>query len=294
MFQQNVYHDQFNLASRSANGPPIGKRIVAGRIIKESYGSAKQQQTFTIEVLWSKGEKPLPPLHPLFIKGRNLYRFNTMRQRWEDEAEREKLLMEKHSRGSLARSDREARLREKERRKALKAERYKDINAWLAMKKKEKVNCARSGSTFTMKNNTVRAPKAGPFVTNSDLRIPPIALGLVRNRAVHAHGPQVPIILQHPQGGQDQHHHAAWKNPGISQSFPGRKQVLRHNYLGSPTLCPSNSAHIQNRDGHPLANVNQYPRIGTQGRAESHKRQLCRHFNKGMCHFGDNCKFLYE
>ncbi|PKI69625.1 hypothetical protein CRG98_009980 [Punica granatum] len=72
--------NKFNLASRSANGPPIGKRIVAGRIIKESYGSAKQQQTFTIEVLWSKGEKPLPPLHPLFIKGRNLYRFNTMRQ----------------------------------------------------------------------------------------------------------------------------------------------------------------------------------------------------------------------
>ena len=33
-----------------------------------------------IEVLWSKGEKPLPPLHPLLIKGRNLYRMKTMRQ----------------------------------------------------------------------------------------------------------------------------------------------------------------------------------------------------------------------
>lgn len=35
---------------------------------------------FQIEVLWSKGEKPLPPLHPLLIKGRNLYRLKTLRQ----------------------------------------------------------------------------------------------------------------------------------------------------------------------------------------------------------------------
>lgn len=33
-----------------------------------------------IEVLWSKGVKPLPPLHPLLIKGRNLYRLKTLRQ----------------------------------------------------------------------------------------------------------------------------------------------------------------------------------------------------------------------
>lgn len=37
-------------------------------------------RTKQIEVLWSKGEKPLPPLHPLLIKGRNLYRLKTMRQ----------------------------------------------------------------------------------------------------------------------------------------------------------------------------------------------------------------------
>lgn len=34
--------------SRSATGPPCGKRIVAGRIVKESYGAAKQQHTFTV------------------------------------------------------------------------------------------------------------------------------------------------------------------------------------------------------------------------------------------------------
>lgn len=39
---------RFNIASRSASGPPCGKRIVAGRIVKESYGAAKQQHTFTV------------------------------------------------------------------------------------------------------------------------------------------------------------------------------------------------------------------------------------------------------
>jgi len=41
---------RFNIASRSASGPPCGKRIVAGRIVKESYGAAKQQHTFTVRI----------------------------------------------------------------------------------------------------------------------------------------------------------------------------------------------------------------------------------------------------
>ncbi|KAK3022134.1 hypothetical protein RJ639_045273, partial [Escallonia herrerae] len=134
MFEQNVY-EMFNIASRSASGPPCGTRIVAGRIVKESYGAAKQQHTFTIylfpalvlaksrliEVLWSKGEKPLAPLHPLLVKGRNLYRLKTLRQRWDNEGDRQKLLNEKHNRGAVARTNREARVQEKEMRQMLKA-----------------------------------------------------------------------------------------------------------------------------------------------------------------------------
>ncbi|KAG8380191.1 hypothetical protein BUALT_Bualt07G0167800 [Buddleja alternifolia] len=123
MFEQNVY-EMFNIASRSANGPPCGTRVVAGRIVKESYGAAKQQHTFTIEVLWSKGEKPLPPLHPLLIKGRNLYRLKTMRQKWEDEGERQKILSEKHARGGVARLSREERIQQREIRKVHKQTRY--------------------------------------------------------------------------------------------------------------------------------------------------------------------------
>ncbi|PIA27568.1 hypothetical protein AQUCO_07600023v1 [Aquilegia coerulea] len=127
MFEQNVY-EMYNVASRSATGPPCGTRIVAGRIVKESYGAAKQQHTFTIEVLWSKGMKPLPPLHPLLIKGRNLYRLKTLRQKWTDEVERSRVLLEKHSRGSLARSSRETRVQKKEMRKVLREQRGTRIN----------------------------------------------------------------------------------------------------------------------------------------------------------------------
>jgi len=41
---------RFSIASRSATGPSCGKRIVAGRIVKESYGAAKQQHTFTVRI----------------------------------------------------------------------------------------------------------------------------------------------------------------------------------------------------------------------------------------------------
>ncbi|XP_039127637.1 zinc finger CCCH domain-containing protein 62 [Dioscorea cayenensis subsp. rotundata] len=100
LFRQKIY-SKFDKVTRGAK--VIGKRIVAGRIVKESYGSAKQQHTFTVEVLWSEGKQALAPLFPLLVKGRNLYRLKTFRQPWNDEAERAKVLDEKHKRGAAAR-----------------------------------------------------------------------------------------------------------------------------------------------------------------------------------------------
>ncbi|KAM0948871.1 putative transcription regulator SAP family [Dioscorea sansibarensis] len=100
LFKQRIY-SKFDKVTRGAS--VIGKRIVAGRTVKESYGSAKQQHTFTVEVLWSEGNQALPPLFPLLVKGRNLYRLKTFRQPWNDEAERAKVLDEKHKRGAAAR-----------------------------------------------------------------------------------------------------------------------------------------------------------------------------------------------
>ncbi|WCJ31091.1 SAP domain-containing protein [Euphorbia peplus] len=101
LFRQKVYA-KFDKVTR--NGNMLGMRTVAGRVVKESYGSAKQQHTFTVEVLWSKGTKKLSPLFPLLVKGRNLYKLKTFRQRWNNEAERIQVIAEKHRRGAAARA----------------------------------------------------------------------------------------------------------------------------------------------------------------------------------------------
>ncbi|XP_022158231.1 zinc finger CCCH domain-containing protein 62 [Momordica charantia] len=108
LFTQKVYA-KFDKVTR--HGGLIGKRTVAGRVVKESYGATKQQHTFTVEVLWSRGVRKLPPLYPLLVKGRNLYKLRTFRQLWNDEAERLQVLAEKHKRGAAARSLRAMRTR---------------------------------------------------------------------------------------------------------------------------------------------------------------------------------------
>ncbi|CAK9315190.1 unnamed protein product [Citrullus colocynthis] len=100
LFTQKVYA-KFDKVTR--HGGLIGKRTVAGRVVKESYGARKQQHTFTVEVLWSRGVRKLPPLYPLLVKGRNLYKLRTFRRRWNDEAQRVQVLAEKHKRGAAAR-----------------------------------------------------------------------------------------------------------------------------------------------------------------------------------------------
>ncbi|KAL3813600.1 hypothetical protein ACJIZ3_014868 [Penstemon smallii] len=106
LFSQKVYQS-FDKVTRQ--GRLLGRRTVAGRIVKESYGAAKQQHTFTVEVLWSRGVKTLAPLFPLLVKGRNLYKLRTHRQYWKNEQERLKVLAEKHQRGAAARNVRAMR-----------------------------------------------------------------------------------------------------------------------------------------------------------------------------------------
>lgn len=43
-----LFLSRYDLASRGGAQTPIGKRTIAGKIVKDSYGAAKQQHTFTV------------------------------------------------------------------------------------------------------------------------------------------------------------------------------------------------------------------------------------------------------
>ncbi|KAI3870974.1 hypothetical protein MKX03_029380 [Papaver bracteatum] len=280
MFEQNVY-EMYNIASRSAAGPPCGTRIVVGRVVRESYGSAKQQHTFTIEVLWSKGVKPLPPLHPLLIKGRNLYKLKTMRQLWADEEMRKKFLLEKHSRGSVARSNRKIRTQQKEKRTLCAVCRQR-------VSKNEK--------------NTVPEPKRR--MSPDELEMKPASqlqnqLPAVSTRQptqIGEHKPALPpkmIVLaearmntkmdsittkQHPDGsikskGNNQSNGYQVANTNLGRA-PSQRQVCK--YYSQGRCC----------FGDKCKYLHEEPPI---------KRKLCRYYARGgYCYHGENCNYLHE
>ncbi|VFQ92056.1 unnamed protein product [Cuscuta campestris] len=168
LFTQKVYKN-FDKMTRSGN--VSGKRTIAGRVVKESYGAAKQQHTFTVEVLWNRGVKKLPPLFPLLVKGRNLYKLKVFRQRWKNEKERLRVLAEKHQRGAAARLVRETRkMRSMKRKQA-----FTDKKG--TKKRKHEDHNHKHGSNKKPKNHHGRRPKA----TTSSTRQRP------RNRANASH-----------------------------------------------------------------------------------------------------------
>lgn len=70
--------------------------LIEAEIIKDSYGEAKQQHTFTL-----KSGK-----NTFLKKGRVLYRYGVWRKEWKVPSLREQALAEKHARGDEARDER--------------------------------------------------------------------------------------------------------------------------------------------------------------------------------------------
>ena len=86
-----------------------GDRRIVARIIRESYGQAKQQHTFSLEVLASDGLDAIDAGKKIRRKGRNVYRNGTKRLPWDNEEDRSWVLDEKHKRGDRARDARDSR-----------------------------------------------------------------------------------------------------------------------------------------------------------------------------------------
>ncbi|KAI3915138.1 hypothetical protein MKW98_011483 [Papaver atlanticum] len=329
MFEQNVY-EMYNIASRSATSPPRGTRTVAGRIVKESYGSAKQQHTFTIEVLWSKGVKPLPPLHPLLIKGRNLYKLKTMRQLWADEEMRRKVLLEKHSRGSLARSNRETRIQQKEMRKKCTGQRVlrNEINSKRnsvqetkrrmspdELETKPAAQLQNEHPTIYIKQSTQTGqhkPAFPPKMVLSEVCMNTTMPSSITEQH-HNNGYQVAKHRQNHISEKVYQSYGAYANSNKLQHNGTREvennQSSRSQFASSTQQKFSGNAHdayannAQNNFSEKLhqshhANANQSsfnaaPRSSILWRAPS-QRQVCQYYPQGRCRYGKNCKYLHE
>lgn len=287
MFEQNVYQ-MFSIASRSATGPPCGTRIVAGRIVKESYGAAKQQHTFTIEVLWSKGTKPLPPLHPLLIKGRNLYRLKTMRQKWENEAERQKVISEKHNRGAVARSTREERIKEKKTRKTLKAKRARK------MEKLKKMDPSQSEIMSSRYLET--HPQERQKILQRD-REQAHLFPNIHSDQWQCTGVPSRNLFQNQNCAQNMKPnlpHHQFQGPPTSTTF-------RNQYQGNEMKSLHSPHQFQNQQGYEL-NMNRghfmvpplRPLTNSLQNRCFEKNQVCTYYAQGRCYYADRCKYLHE
>lgn len=87
-FERAVFEGSFR------NPTFAGFEFIEAKIIKDSYGKASQQHTFTLQK--SDGTT-------FRIKGRNLYKNGLWRKPWENETDRLSALNEKHERGDAAR-----------------------------------------------------------------------------------------------------------------------------------------------------------------------------------------------
>jgi hypothetical protein len=87
----------------------LGSRVIRAEVVRDSYGAAKQQHTFTLRVIRSTGLDALETGKTIRRKARNIYRGDPDRLRWVDEAARDIVAAEKHERGDVARATRDER-----------------------------------------------------------------------------------------------------------------------------------------------------------------------------------------
>jgi len=85
---------------------PVGERKITAIVKRDSYGAAKQQHTFTLEVVECSGRAPIEVGARIWRKGRVIYRNGVERCLWWNETNRIVVADEKHARGGEAREQR--------------------------------------------------------------------------------------------------------------------------------------------------------------------------------------------
>lgn len=85
---------------------PVGERKITAIVKRDSYGAAKQQHTFTLEVVECSGRDPIEVGARIWRKCRVIYRNGVERCLWWNETNRIVVADEKHARGDEAREQR--------------------------------------------------------------------------------------------------------------------------------------------------------------------------------------------
>ncbi|XP_051135624.1 zinc finger CCCH domain-containing protein 62 isoform X2 [Andrographis paniculata] len=243
-------------------------RLIVGRIVKESYGAAKQQHTFTIEVLWSKGKKPLPPLHPLLIKGRNLYKLKTMRQKWDDEGERLKILSEKHARGNAARMKRDIRIRQKEMRNICRQTRES--------RNEHPTNTRPEQDYMQRTNQQPRTREA-----NEPRIVPP---------------PTVPPPYHRRQPLADTD--CNFRRDHHGRNHEGQPHLNYHSSSSTiayqPSTCKENTSYSMRTAMQEISHPIYVQSLPPPNHAAYPDPAICRYYKQGRCYYGDRCKYVHK
>jgi len=94
---------------RASKPTPLGERTITAKVLRDSYGAAKQQHTFTLQIISCEGYEPLEAGTETTRKGRNIYRNGVERLPWPSLAARGLVAADKHQRGDAARQARAVR-----------------------------------------------------------------------------------------------------------------------------------------------------------------------------------------
>lgn len=230
--------------------------------------------------------------------------------------------MEKHARGSLARSNREARVLEKEKRKTHKDNRYyfasNNLEKWLKHRflHVDKTILDLLYFRISRREGFSENPSQSNLTSAGTMLAESMVSLSVDSRKMGIHQHQQGPLCGNPGKPLQRHQSENRTMQTKSDLFINhRKQPFQENYLTQPRIKvdPPASYNTQPRiyradhaasvnkvlDGTNHTSWNHYrPPMGVYHhpivKNQPDKQQRCRYYAEGRCYFGENCKFSHE